>query len=285
MKCKKCKQEKEKTDYYKHPSWKTGYNPICKDCIKNTKVFNVKKCPECKVHHECKEYKTSKIRIRKCKKCTNKKKKFLLDNRDKVEPKTSSRECKKCKKNKKNEEFGRSKSYVDNINVVCKDCRREPDFTFSKRHCTKCDLTYHCEPYKSRVVRKRRCTVCVNKANNEQTKRYRLRNRDIVGVRNLIGNSFRRYKDNKYIKSERTETILGCTLKEATEHLETTFQKGMSWENHGRCKEGNCDNVWHIDHIIPISTSNTEEELIKLCHYLNLQALWAEENLKKGNKK
>lgn len=49
----------------------------------------------------------------------------------------------------------------------------------------------------------------------------------------------------------------------------------MTWENR---------NEWHIDHITPLSSAKTEEELYKLCHYTNLQPLWAEENLKKGNK-
>ena len=49
----------------------------------------------------------------------------------------------------------------------------------------------------------------------------------------------------------------------------------MSWENQGK---------WHIDHITPLSSAKTEEEVYRLCHYTNLQPLWAEDNLKKGSK-
>ena len=51
----------------------------------------------------------------------------------------------------------------------------------------------------------------------------------------------------------------------------------MTFDNHGL-------HGWHIDHITPLSTATTEEEIIKLCHYTNLQPLWAEDNLAKSNK-
>ena len=60
-------------------------------------------------------------------------------------------------------------------------------------------------------------------------------------------------------------------------HIESQFKDGMSWENHKH-------DGWHIDHIIPLSSAKNEENVYKLCHYTNLQPLWATENYKKGKK-
>jgi hypothetical protein len=86
---------------------------------------------------------------------------------------------------------------------------------------------------------------------------------------------------NKFLKSKnitktnKTFDIVGCTPEFLKEHLEQQFTEGMSWDNQGK---------WHIDHIIPLSSAKTEEEIYKLCHYTNLQPLWAEDNLNKGCK-
>ena len=39
----------------------------------------------------------------------------------------------------------------------------------------------------------------------------------------------------------------------------------------------------HLDHVIPISLAETEEEILLLCHYSNYQLLTADENLAKSN--
>jgi len=97
----------------------------------------------------------------------------------------------------------------------------------------------------------------------------------------LISNIRRRIsiflKIKKIDKTNKTFDIVGCTPEFLKEHLEKQFKEGMSWGNYGFYG-------WHIDHIIPLSSAKTEEEIYKLCHYTNLQPLWAEENLKKGNK-
>ena len=73
-----------------------------------------------------------------------------------------------------------------------------------------------------------------------------------------------------------TEKWQGCTAEELKAYLESLFTEGMSWENYG--KYG-----WHIDHIRPVSSFKFEE-WEQINHYSNLQPLWAEDNLKKGNK-
>lgn len=70
---------------------------------------------------------------------------------------------------------------------------------------------------------------------------------------------------------------LGCSIPEFKDHLESKFTTGMTWENIGD---------WHIDHIQPLSKYNLEdiEQFKQACHYTNLQPLWKEDNLKKGDK-
>jgi len=92
-----------------------------------------------------------------------------------------------------------------------------------------------------------------------------------------------RTRVNNYLKLENinknssTYELIRLTPNELKIHLESKFVEGMSWNNYGLYG-------WHIDHIIPLSSANTEEEIYKLCHYTNLQPLWSEDNLKKGCK-
>lgn len=91
-------------------------------------------------------------------------------------------------------------------------------------------------------------------------------------VRNLTTQAFR---VNGYSKKSRTHELLGCDWDFLKKYIEQRFKDGMTWENRSE---------WHIDHIIPLSSANSEKELNKLFHYTNLQPLWAAENLKKKNK-
>lgn len=76
-------------------------------------------------------------------------------------------------------------------------------------------------------------------------------------------------------KSKTTESLVGCTFESLKAHIESQFKPGMTWDNYGE---------WHVDHVIPFATTNDINKLEQLCHYTNLQPLWALENLKKSKK-
>lgn len=83
--------------------------------------------------------------------------------------------------------------------------------------------------------------------------------------------------DSIEYKSKKTEDILGCTFEEFKIYLESKFENWMTWENRG-LYNGDFDYGWDIDHIIPLSTAKTEEDVIKLNHYTNLQPLCSKLN-------
>ena len=93
-------------------------------------------------------------------------------------------------------------------------------------------------------------------------------------TRTLINNCFRR---QGYKKNSKTAKILGCDFKTFYDYLLKTYKENYSEDWDGK------EDV-HIDHIIPISMAKSEEEIIKLCHYTNLQLLKAKDNFEKSDK-
>ena len=85
-------------------------------------------------------------------------------------------------------------------------------------------------------------------------------------IRSKIRKCFNGYK------SKKTTEILGCSFEEFKIYLESKFEYWMNWDNHG-LYNGELNYGWDIDHIIPISSAKTEEDIIKLNHYTNLRPL------------
>lgn len=70
---------------------------------------------------------------------------------------------------------------------------------------------------------------------------------------------------------------LGCTFEEFKIYLESKFEDWMSWENYGKYN-GEVRYGWDIDHIIPLSTALSEDDIYSLSHYSNLQPLCSKTN-------
>lgn len=124
----------------------------------------------------------------------------------------------------------------------------------------------------------------VNKKANETAKNrksidpvYKLK----CGLRRNISMLINR---NSNSKKPKTVDVLGCTYEEFKQHLESKFESWMTWENYG-LYNGEFNFGWDIDHIKPLSSGNTIEEIVELNNYLNLQPLCSKINrdLKRNN--
>lgn len=98
-----------------------------------------------------------------------------------------------------------------------------------------------------------------------QDPHYRFRS----NIGTLIANTLSRSGNRK---SGRTESILGCTMREFELWIESQFTQGMRWDNRDE---------WDIDHIVPVSFGATEREILQLNHYTNLRPLWRGANASK----
>lgn len=80
-----------------------------------------------------------------------------------------------------------------------------------------------------------------------------------------------------FIKPTSTEKMIGCSYSQLMGHLVETWVKNYPTQTL----------VWdgvHVDHIVPLSSGKTIDDICRLAHYTNLQLLTASDNLKKGGK-
>jgi len=126
---------------------------------------------------------------------------------------------------------------------------------------------------------------------NEKSKLYQQRNKESLRNKNRLRNTKRRnnepvfklkcnirrliqlsLKSKGYTKDSKTFEILGCDVIKFKEYLESKFDHWMTWDNKG-LYNGSFDYGWDLDHIIPLKTALTKEDVIKLNHYTNFQPL------------
>lgn len=120
---------------------------------------------------------------------------------------------------------------------------------------------------------------------DKKYREYRMVNDLIYLLKHKISKSIRNsLLKNNYTKKSRSHEILGCSFEELKEHLESKFETWMTWDNRG-LYNGELNHGWDIDHIIPLSSAITEDDVYRLNHYTNLQPLCSYTNryIKKDN--
>jgi hypothetical protein len=194
-------------------------------------------------------------------------------------------QCIECIKAKDRERYNSNKEkfkeysknyYINNMDK-CKDTAKKYYNDPIKGEKLKSQNREYNKVNSEKIKLKRSIYLSNNKEKiNEKSKIYfsKRRSEDLLfklssNIRNSINNSF--YKSG-YSKSSKTQEILGCSFEEFKLYLESKFEPWMTWENRG-LYNGEFNYGWDIDHIIPLSSSTTEEDLIKLNHYSNLQPL------------
>lgn len=212
---------------------------------------NTKVCSKCDIEKDHKEFnKDSRLKDGKRSSCRQCDKKWRVDNPDyHTEYRKDHRE--------KNIEYLRQWR-LNNPDYRERRLERNPDY-FKNYYLENKDKYYQSGGYDIETKRRRA------KRNRDRRRSDPLFRLSCI-VRNAVNKAF---SNMGFKKNSKTEKILGCSFTEFKEHIESKFIHGMTWENR---------HLWEIDHIIPISWATTEEEILQLSHFTNLNPLWREDN-------
>lgn len=243
-KCITCKVEKEFSEFDKHKGRKDGLLGQCRGCKKEYWK---------QYYQDNKERKNERA------------KQYFQDNKEKIK---EYRQANKEKRKEIDEKYRQANR--EEINKRAKEYRQANKEKVKE---------YNKKWWQTNKERIRECQKEYRKANQKKINEYQ-KNRRVTHplfklsayLRNRTSIAFKR---KGYSKNTKTQDMLGVSWEIVKAHIERQFTKGMNWDNYGE---------WHIDHIIPLASANNEKELLKLCHYSNLQPLWAEDNLIKKDK-
>jgi hypothetical protein len=208
--------------------------------------------------------------------------------------------CNECKQNKKISEFNKDKSRKDGCSYKCKQCLKKTHHDLYKNNKEKYldkSKKYYENNKEEHILRNKNYVQCNKDKSikyqqkyfkNNQTKireykksyvNYKYHNDEQFKIKILLRSRFSAaLKNQNILKINSVLILIGCTVQECKQYLESQFNPEMNWENHGI--------VWEIDHIKPcILFDLTDIEQQKLCfHYTNLQPLFKTENRQKYNK-
>lgn len=189
--------------------------------------------------------------------------------------------CRECEKNKKSyqEHLQRQKDKIIEANKIL-----HQSVIDNGKVCSVCEVqkphTFFSTSKNAKDGFLKRCKDCVQKRKKELSKKHnRQKNERIMSdpvaksrknARRMIQSAFR-YVGSK--KNARTYEIIGLTANRFEQWLRDVSE--VDPEIH----------EVHIDHVIPISSAQTHDEVLALSHFSNLQWLSYDENIRKRDKK
>ena len=181
------------------------------------------------------------------------------------------KQCTKCKDVKEFVEFNKqpSKWNTDGYHQHCRKCKSASD---RERYLA------NKEKYKERS---RNYSKSSPEAVRATKRKYWASKKDDIQFKlrhSLASRLQYAYKSRGLSKNKKTSNVLGCTYEYLVQHIESQFEPWMNESNYGKCIPGQPNVGWDIDHIIPLASAETEDDLIRLCHYMNLQPICSNYN-------
>ena len=158
----------------------------------------------------------------------------------------------------------KNKEYVLIKNKEYRDSKKEYINEYHRKYYKE-----NCDRVNQRIKKYRKETNYI-KLRKKRDPLFRIK----TNVRNLIRQSI---TERGYKKNSKSFQILGCTFEYLKEYIESKWETWMSWENYG-LYNGDENYGWDLDHILPLSSAITEEDILKLNHYKNLQPLCSYKN-------
>ena len=251
--CLKCEEAKPISEFYKDKKAKDGLHSYCKSCVK--------------------EYskKWQKVNPERAKKANKKWREVNSEYN-----KENSKKWKKANPEKIKENNKRWKKANPEYNKRWKKANPEKTKE-SVRNWRKANPEYNKKWHKANSEKVKERIKKWREENKEYKKEYD-KNRKAIdplfklqcNIRSLIGKSL---KKQDYTKNSKTYEILGIGYEEFYNWLNDKVSNGLNT---------NTDD-FHLDHVIPVSLGQTEEEILKLSHYSNFQLLRSKENNSKYN--
>ena len=193
--------------------------------------------------------------------------------------------CNVCNEDKSKDDFytyTRSKTQKTNYYTKCKKChniRRRKIINGNPvvriisdtKRCyvcneEKCRTEFYFEN-KEKTRISSRCKKCQNIRRNK-----RIKSNPVLRIIDHQKSRIRLICKNKGLKKTiNFNKIFGIDRDGFRIYMESKFYSGITWENYS-------NKMWEVDHIIELKNIQTFEDLIRLCHYTNLQPLLCEDH-------
>ncbi|AZM38565.1 hypothetical protein EJP75_08405 [Acinetobacter baumannii] len=251
-KCSCCQEIKPFSDYTKSKSNKDGHGIYCKPCRKVKKTEEYIRNRDRYLSYGRKYRNENPEKVSEAKKQSYLKKSDYYKQMHKVYKENNAEAIRERAKFYREENHAKIRARDNAYKARNREKIRKRQLEYQRENNLRINA------YRSRYKKERRSIdkLFAIKENMRARFRFELAKR---GEEQLI-------KANQY---------LGCSWIFLRDYLAEKFIDGMSWENYGD---------WHVDHVIPLASAKSKEELIRLWHYSNLQPLWASDNISKGAK-